>query len=323
MEECGRGWETWFREFLSLENGVPSHDTFNRFFQMLDPARFEDCFRRWTEQLRLKPNEMIEPEVLAVDGKTHRRTYSGAMPALHAVNVWASHNRLIMGQLAVDQKSNEITAVPQLLKDLMIKGCIVTADALNCQKDIAAIIVEREADYVLPIKGNHKTAFEEIKLFMDDVAFNQPALIEHVEKEHGRLDTRRYWQSDDIEWFADKDQWHGLRTFAMVERTSEKPGGQIQVERRYYISSLPLCPELIARAIREHWGVENKVHWCLDVVFGEDQSRARARNAAKNLGLLRNLALNILRQDPSPKSIHRKMYAAALNPNLVKTYLGI
>ena len=235
--------------------------------------------------MRLKnPDGSEAPEILAVDGKTHRRTHSGDKPALHVVNVWASHNRLVLGQLAVDSKSNEITAVPELLKDLMIKGCIVTTDALNCQKDVAGVIVSQGADYALAIKGNHQKAFEKIKLFMDDLALlptTKP--LEHVEKEHGRLETRRYWQSDDIDWFTDKDLWPGLRSFAMVERVAEKPDGQIQTERRYYISSLPTCPELIAGAIRGHWGVENQVHWCLDVVFNEDQSRARSRNAAKKI----------------------------------------
>jgi predicted transposase YbfD/YdcC len=323
MEECGHGWEPWFREILTLENGIPSHDTFNRFFQMLDPVSFEKCFRQWAEQLRLKTDDgNLKPDILAIDGKAHRRTASSEKSALHAVNVWASRNRLILGQLAVETKSNEITAVPQLLKDLLIKGCIVTSDALNCQKDIVGVIVERKADYVLAIKGNHKTAYEEIKLFMDGVALERPAHIEHLEKDHGRIEYRRYWQSDDIDWFADKEQWVGLKSFAVVERISETADGKVQTDRRYYISSLKICPELIAEAIRSHWGVENNVHWCLDVVFGEDQSRARTLNAAKNLGLLRNMALNILRQDSGKKSLQRKMYAASLCPDIIKTWLG-
>ena len=182
--------------------------------------------------------------------------------------------------------------------------------------------MERKAAYVLAIKGNHKTAYEEIKLFMDGVALELPPHIEHLEKDHGRIEYRRYWQSDDIDWFADKEQWAGLKSFAMVERVSETADGKVQTDRRYYISSLKMNPELISEAIRSHWGVENNVHWCLDVVFGEDQSRARTLNAAKNLGLLRNMALNILRQDNCKKSLQRKMYAASLCPDIIKSWLG-
>jgi predicted transposase YbfD/YdcC len=322
MEECGHGWESWFRETLPLEHGIPSHDTFNRFFQILDSGEFERCFQEWAGYLCSNSQGLLQgPEIVAVDGKTHRRTFGDNFPALHVVNAWASNNQVVLGQLAVDKKSNEITAVPQLLKNLMLKGCIVTADALNCQKDIAEVIIEKEADYVLAIKGNHKTAFDEIKLFMDEVSRNEAPHFESIDKEHGRLEHRRYWQSVAISWFEDAALWAGLRSFGLVESVREWPDGKIQAARRYYISSLPFCPQLMAEAIRRHWGVENQVHYCLDVFFSEDQSRARTKNAAKNLGLLRNTALNILRNDPSKKSLSRKMYAASLNPNIIKSWL--
>lgn len=321
MEDCGQGWLEWFKKYLKLEGGIPSHDTFNRVFQMIEPSRFEECFSHWTKELR----QDLGREVIAVDGKTHRCTgVESGLGALQVVNAWASENRLILGQLAVEQKSNEIKAVPELLKTLMLKGCIVTADALNTQKETAETIVSKGAEYVLALKRNHSRVHEEVKLFMDELSEKEPAQVVTVEKGHGRLEERRYWQSEDIDWFEDRGQWSGLKSFGMVESYRETAKGKGKRERRYYISSLGEEPKVFAYAVREHWGIENKVHWCLDVIFGEDQSRARTRNAAKNLGTMRNMALNIVRSDKSKApSLKNKMYRASLNPDLLVKWLRL
>jgi len=321
MEACGRGWYKWFKEHIKLKGGAPSHDTFNRVFQMIDPARFEECFRHWTDELR----EDLGREVVAVDGKTHRRTSSQAgSGALQVVNAWASENRLILGQLAVEPASNEIKAVPELLKTLLLKGCIVTADAINTQKQTVETIVSKEADYVLALKKNHPKVHEEVKLFMDELSEKEAAHVVTLDKGHGRLEERRYWQSEDIDWFEDRGQWAGLKSFGMVESHRETVDGVRQSERRYYISSLKFEPKVFAYAVREHWGIENKAHWSLDVIFGEDQSRARTRNAAKNLGTLRNIALNIVRTDKSKApSLKNKMYRASLDQGLLVKWLRL
>jgi predicted transposase YbfD/YdcC len=321
MEACGRGWLPWFKKHLQLKGGPPSHDTFNRVFQMIDPERFEECFRNWVLSLR----QDLGREVIAVDGKTHRRTggESGS-GALQVVNAWASENRLVLGQLAVERGSNEIKAVPELLKVLMLKGCVVTADAMNTQKETVETIVSQGADYVLALKRNHSQVYEEVKLFMDELSEKEASHVETLDKGHGRLEERRYWQSEEIDWFEDRGKWLGLKSFGMVESCRETGGGVRKKERRYYISSLSFEPKLFAYAVREHWGIENQVHWSLDVIYGEDQSRARTKNAAKNLGTLRNMALNIVRADKSKApSLRNKMYSAFLNPDLLVKWLRL
>jgi len=308
MAQFGRAKEAWLRTFLALPNGIPSHDTFRRVLMLLSPEKFSAVFLSWTQTLRAA----VAAEVVALDGKTVRRSFDVAKgrSAIHLVSAWASVNRLVLGQIKVDDKSNEITAVPELLRALELAGCIVTVDALNCQKAIAQEIIEADAEYVLALKGNHETAHAEIKSFLDDAVVQaqtpQPAgsppaaatlaTCQTVEKGHGRIETRRYYQSAALAWFADRDQWQGLRTVGMVEAEREIRG-QRTVERRYYLSSLPLDVTTFARAVREHWGIENQVHWVLDVQMSEDQNRARAGHAAENLALLRRLALNLLRRD--------------------------
>jgi predicted transposase YbfD/YdcC len=310
MAQFGKAKEAWLRTFLTLAHGIPSHDTFRRVFMLLSPAQFSAVFLRWTQSLR----QAVGAEVVALDGKTLRRSFDSAkgQSAIHLVSAWASANGLVLGQIKVADKSNEITALPELLRALELAGCIVTVDALNCQKTIAKEIQEADADYALALKGNHGTAHDEIKTFLDAAiaeAFApklpgaQPsagaatlALHETVDKGHGRLETRRYYQSAALDWFTDRAAWAGLQTVGLVEATREVRGKQT-VERRYYLSSLPLEVKTFARAVREHWGVENQLHWVLDVQLNEDQSRARSGHAAENLGLLRRLVLNQLRRD--------------------------
>jgi len=310
MAQFGKAKEAWLRTFLTLTHGIPSHDTFRRVFMLLSPEKFSAVFLSWTQSLR----QAVGAEVVALDGKTVRRSFDAAksQSAIHLVSAWASANRLVLGQIKVDDKSNEITAVPELLRALELAGCIITVDALNCQKNIAKEIQEADADYVLALKGNHATAHEEIQTFLDaaleeTLAARPPgaklsagaatlATWETVDKGHGRVETRRYYQSAELAWFADRAAWEGLTTVGMVEARREVRG-KLTVERRYYLSSLPLDVATFARAVREHWGVENQLHWVLDVQLNEDQNRARCGHAAENLGLLRRLVLNQLRRD--------------------------
>jgi predicted transposase YbfD/YdcC len=266
MAQFGQAKESWLRTFLTLAHGIPSHDTFRRVFMLLAPEKFSAVFLRWTQSLR----QAVGAEVVALDGKTVRRSFDSAksQSAIHLVSAWASTNRLVLGQIKVDDKSNEITAVPELLRALELAGCIVTVDALNCQKNIAKEI--KEADYVLALKGNHETAHEEIRTFLDAAleetrAAKPPgaklsagaatlAACETVDKGHGRMETRRYYQSAALDWFADRAAWEGLTTVGMVEARREVRG-KLTVERRYYLSSLPLDIATFARAVRAHWGV--------------------------------------------------------------------
>src|SRR5258706_521419 len=312
MEGFGCAKEDWFKTFLKLRSGIPSHDTFNRVFAALDPQEFLDAFLKWTQALR----QAVPQEIVALDGKALRRACDGAKGMKSIVSAWAEGNGLVLGQLKVEDKSNEITAVPELLRVLELNGCIVTVDAMGCQKKIAKEIVESDADYVMALKGNQERVHQEVKSFLDASLEQQKqqrpkgALVpkeaaalkscETVQKDHGRIETRRYYQSDYLDWFADKDKWEGLRSVGMVESTREIEG-KTTVERRYYLSSLKLGVETFARAVRGHWGVENKLHWVMDVCFREDQSRAREGYAAENLATLRRLALNLLKREKTKK----------------------
>lgn len=312
MEDFGNAKLDWFKTFLALRNGIPSHDTFNRVFAALDPKAFLDGFLRWTQSLR----QAVAQEIVALDGKALRRARTAKQSLKYVVSAWAASNQLVLGQLKVSDKSNEITALPELLRVLELAGCIVTVDAMGCQKKVAKEIVEADADYVLALKGNQETVHDEVKTFLEDALAerSQPrlqganlspaaaklAVLETVEKDHGRLETRRYYQSAELDWFADRAKWAGLQSVGMVESLREVDG-QPKLERRCYLASLPLDVATFARAVRGHWGVENQLHWVLDVQMGEDNSRARAGYAAENLATLRRLALNLLRRDQTKK----------------------
>lgn len=335
MEDFGKAKEEWFRTFLTLTNGVPSHDTFNRVFAALDPKKFLECFLRWTQSLR----QTIHQEIVALDGKALRRAMNKKDRLKYVVSAWAESNSLVLGQLKVTDKSNEITAVPELLRVLELSGCIVTLDAMGCQKKIAKEIIEADADYVLALKGNQETVHEEVKSFLDATiaeaqaprapgaqlpkAAAKLAHFQTVEKDHGRIEIRDYYQSDQIDWFADLGKWEGLQSVGVVQSSRELDGVKT-VERRYYLASLPLNGELFARAVRSHWGVENKVHWVMDVCFREDQSRARAGYAAENLATLRRLALNMLRREKTKKrGIKGKQLNASWDHAYLLRLLGI
>lgn len=335
MEDFGNAKQDWFKTFLKLPNGIPSHDTFNRVFSALDPKRFLECFLQWTQSLR----QAVAQEIVALDGKALRRALNKNQSPKYVVSAWAESNNLVLGQLKVDEKSNEITAVPQLLRALELAGCIVTVDAMGCQKNIAKEIIEADADYVLALKGNQQKVHEEVKSFLDSTLLEKQRTrpkgavvpkevlglqqFQTVEKDHGRLETRSYYQTDCLDWFADRDKWEGLRSVGMVESRRELDG-KVTIERRYYLSSLKAEVKTFARAVRGHWGVENKLHWALDVSFREDQSRARQGYAAENLATLRRLALNLLKREKTKKrGIRGKMLNASWDHSYLLRLLGV
>lgn len=328
MELFGKAREDWLRTFLELPNGIPSHDTFNRVFSAIDPRSFLDCFVRWVRGVC----PALGNDVVAIDGKSVRRAADEGETIPHIVSAWAAHNRLALGQVQVGGKSNEIKAVPELLNALHLRGCIVTLDAMGCQKEIAAQIAGKKADYVLALKKNHPTVFEEVRLFFEDAAApcadmedgpKGMAFLKTVDKDHGRLETRRYWLSTNTAWFQDKKLWKDLRAFGMVESV-RRVKAKASIERRFYLTSLDGDVETFADAVRAHWGVENPLHWCLDVIFREDYSRARTKNAAQNLAALRRIALNLIKKNPRPKiSQRQKRIFAALDTSFLEELLGI
>ena len=326
MEDFGMAKRKWLRTFLRLRSGIPTHDTFNRVFAALKPEAFLELFMAWTQTLRTT----VADEIVALDGKALRRALDRGDSPRVIVSAWAASNSLVLGQIEVPDKTNEITAVPRLLRALELSGCIVTLDAMGCQKQIAKEIKEADAEYVLALKGNQGQCHGEIKSYLDDAVARHAekapakknavplAYQETVEKDHGRLETRRYWQSADLDWFAGKAQWEGLRSVGVVESMRQVGAAVPTVERRYYLSSLSVDVAKFARAVRGHWAIENSLHWVLDVQCGEDRSRARAGHAAENLATLRRLALNLLKQDRTKK---RGLKGKQLNASWDHRYL--
>lgn len=303
FERFGEAKHDWLARFLKLPNGIPSHDTFGRVFALLDPRQFSECFTHWTRSLR----QSFSAEIIAIDGKTLRRSHDRAKgrEPIHMVSAWARENGLVLGQRKVDSKSNEITAIPELLRALDLAGCIVTIDAMGCQKQIAQAIGAAQADYVLALKGNQGRLHGEVESFLEDAQVNGFAGVGHdfletSELGHGRHETRRYWITEEIAWLTARDQWANLRSIGMVESLREHQG-QVTTERRFYLCSLGADAPTFARAVRGHWAIENSLHWSLDVSFGEDQCRVRVGHAAENFAILRHLALNLLKADTTKK----------------------
>jgi predicted transposase YbfD/YdcC len=323
IAQCGRCKADWFQTWLALPHGIPSHDTFNRVFGLIDPTKFMDCFMAWTQSLR----QLVTGELVALDGKTLRRSRARGHGPIHLVNVWAARNRLVLGQLKVADHSNEITALPTLLRALELAGCVVTVDAMGCQKTVAKEIHEADADYVLALKANQGLLHAEVQAFLDDAQTRGFAGMAHqftqtVEKDHGRIETRRYWITEQIGWLVDKDQWDALRSVGMVEALREVEG-KLTTQRRYYLSSLPAQVERFAAAVRRHWEIENCVHWVLDVQMGEDRCAVRQQNAAQNLAALRALCLNQLRRDQQVKlGIRGKQKAAGWDHKYLTSLLN-
>lgn len=291
----GREKLDFLREYFPYANGIPSKNTFARVFGALESGEFRQCFIAWTQGLQ----KLLEG-VIAIDGKTLCNSHDAALDksAIHMVSAFAAGVRLVLAQEKVDEKSNEITAIPRLLKLLDVKGQIVTLDAAGCQKAIAAQIVAQGGDYVLALKGNQGTLNEDVRLFLEtEAAKVSSKAIDGVHEEsdagHGRIETRKCIVSSQIDWLEQKPQWAGLKTIAMIEETREV-GAKISTERRFFISSLPADAEKIAQAVRAHWSVENNLHWTLDVVFDEDRSRIRKDHAPENRAIVRHFTLNML-----------------------------
>lgn len=311
MENFGRAKEAWLRTWLELPHGIPSHDTLGRVFARLNPESLRACFMDWVQALRdgLAEGSLGEG-VIAVDGKTLRRSFDTAAErnALHVVSAWASAARLVLGQVKTDAKSNEITAIPKLLDLLDVAGCVVTIDAMGCQKQIARQIRHKGADYVLALKGNQTYLADDVKAYFRDASArgfeNRPVTrFETADYEHGRVEVRRVYVSSETGWLLGRDDegdWEGLASIVMVE-SERTTGKKTTRSRRYYLTSLPGDAERIANAVRAHWSIENQLHWILDVSFNEDQCRVRKDNAAENLAILRHFTLDMLKQETTAK----------------------
>jgi predicted transposase YbfD/YdcC len=316
MSEFGKAKSEWLGKYLELPYGIPSHDTFRAVLSRLDPAAFSECFMRWTSAI----HEATRGEVIALDGKTIRHSFDKftGQEALHLVSAWASESGLALGQVKVDSKSNEITAIPKLLKLLDIKGCIVTMDAMGCQKEIAKQIINSGGNYLFCLKGNQESLHDDVKYFFDEAFESDFEEVEHryfesIEKEHGRIETRKCWMVEDvaIRWLGDTGyDWPGIRSIGAIQ-AQRKIGENISIETRYFISSIAGSAKSFARAARSHWGIENSLHWVLDVTLNEDASRIRRDNAPENLAVLRKIALNLAKRETSTKiSIRRKLLRA-------------
>lgn len=306
VERFGHAKYEWLKGFLALPNGIPSHDIIGDFFSRLNPQQLQECFLKWINLLF----DFSGGEIIAVDGKTLCHSYDTAnnRPAIHMVSAWACRNNLVLGQFKTDEKSNEITAIPELLKLLDLQGNIVTIDAMGCQKKIAKQIIEQGGDYIFNLKDNQPTLYADVRLFIesyvDERKLGKTVFDKHevVDGDHGRIETRRYWVTEEIEWLQQKKEWSGLTSIGMVEYESiEKATAKIEVERRYFISSLKAKAEPFAQAARMHWGVENGLHWCLDVGFNEDACRVRKDYAPENFAVIRHIALNLLKNEKTVK----------------------
>jgi len=325
VEVWGKAKLQWLRQYIALENGIPSHDTIGRVFAAMDSRKFQECFIRWTSSICTS----LVGQVVAIDGKTQRGSHHRGLgkKAIHMVSAFASEQSITLGQLKTEEKSNEITAIPELLGMLELKGSIVTIDSMGCQTEIAKTIQTKEADYLFALKGNHSHLHEQVQEFFK-VAEQHDYLgllykpYETCEKGHGRIETRRVVALSS-EYLEQVSAWQGLQSMIMVESVREI-GDKRSSELRYYISSLPPDSQRIGQAIRAHWGIENQLHWCLDVTYKEDACRTRTGNAAENFNVVRKITMNLLRQDRSSKrSIAKKRLLATLDDQYLASVLGL
>lgn len=329
VELVGNERVDWLRQFLVLESGIPSHDTFGRVFARIDTDQFQACFASWVQGVF----QATEGQVIALDGKQARRSHdrSNHQNAIHLVSAWATANHLVLGQQKVDEKSNEITAIPELLRLLDINGCIITIDAMGCQTEIAKQIIDQEGDYLLMVKENQPHLCEDMELFFRLAHQNDFKKVDYtyertVNKGHGRIEIRQCWAisgEDSLQFLRNHEQWKGLQSIAQVNSQRQIDGNNSS-ETRYYITSLPNDAKTILHAARSHWGVENSLHWVLDVAMGEDDSRIRKDNAPANMAGLRRIALNLLKQEKTLKrGIQGKRLKAALSPDYLLKVLTV
>ena len=308
IEEFGHEKLEWLQQYIPLKNGIPSHDCINYVLARLSTTAFRACFMSWTGAVM----KSCPSEIIALDGKTARgsRDQKNNTNPLHMVSAWACQQRLVLGQEAIDGKSNEITAIPKLLKLLEIKDCIVTIDAMGCQRAIAKQIIEQEGHYVLGLKGNQSNLHEAVEDFFT-IAYHHSFkgvahdYFEEVEKDHGRFEIRRYWVSDNLITLPNTSLWEGLNSIGMVERECTQ-GESYSIERRYFINSIKPDGKLFAKAVREHWGVENPLHWRLDVIMGDDASRIKKDNGATIMTTIRHLCMNLFECESSKMSLAKK-----------------
>lgn len=328
IELFGKSKESWLRTFLELPNGIPSHDTFNRVFSSISSKEFHQCFMEWVSILY----EKISREIIALDGKTARRTKgtSKNQKPIHVVSAWANTNKLVLGQLKVNEKSNEITAIPELLKLLDISGCIITIDAMGTQTEIAKTIIESGADYVLALKENQKTLHDDVEFFFKEEVLTKAKkelvkdeiYLKTLEKDHGRIEKREYYMVTNVSWLDQIDKWPNLSAIGMVvsERQEQE---KTSIETRLYIMSKIKNVKEFSTAVRGHWGIENELHWCLDMGLREDESRARKDNAAENLNVIRHMTLNLLKKETSLKAgINGKRLKCGWDENYLKKVLS-
>lgn len=332
VEQFGKARLAWLRRLLPFERGTPSHDTLGRVFALIDPDAFEQCFQAWTHHVA----QLTDGEVIALDGKTLRGSYDRAsdQAPLHLVEAWASEQHLTLGQRRSAAGANEIETIPRLLEMLVLDGCIVTLDAMGCQVDIAAAILDAGADYVLQVKANQRALHADLRQFFDrHLRHGQEADVREVDGGHGRVEVRRCWAVEVAgQGWIDTARWPRLRSIAMIEseRFEVEPGrgdgpacGKTSKQRRYVISSLPGAAERLLEATRRHWHIENRLHWTMDVVFGEDRSRVRRPEAAENLARVRRLAHSILRRDDRVKGgVQTKRMRAGWDPDYLEHLLG-
>lgn len=325
----------WFKKFLDLENGIPSHDTFARVFSRIDSKQFQECFFSWVKSVKkITDEELIDGELISIDGKSLRHSFDSKneQAAIHMVSAWMASQKSVLGQVKVDEKSNEITAIPELLNLLYLKGCIVTIDAMGCQRDIVKKIVEKGGDYIITLKKNQNSLYERVEELFKEVIKSKYEGFEYSTNRvsgtgHGRSETRHATILSDIKELIDPDdKWEHLYSIGMIDSMrTDKSTGKTTLETRYFISSLPNDSELFLQAVRGHWSIENQLHWVLDVAFNEDDSRIRKDNAPENFAILRQIALNLLNQEKTlKKGVKRKRNKAGWdNDYLEKILAGI
>jgi len=318
IEDFGYAKFDWLSGILDMKNGVPSHDTFNRFFRALNPGEFEQHFIKWTQSII----NQRDYEFVSIDGKTIcQASKMNTNGSIHIVSAWASRNNLTLGQVKTAEKSNEITAIPELLESLMLKNCIVTIDAMGCQKDIAKKIREEKADYILAVKENHPILYDEIRSSFSMLKSEE--FLPPIEADHGRIETRKYYLISNLKYISQAEEWKDLKSIIMVDSERiHKKTGEIQKQIRYFISSVTEV-EKTATGIRNHWGIENKLHWVLDVAMNEDKSAKRDGYAAQNFSMVNKLALNLLRKEERKVSIRRKRKIAGWVNEYLWKILGL